>query len=90
MKVLIPRFSERVELMTVISNLGSKALLSLVRLYQSYLSPQLSPACRFEPTCSEYAIKALEKYGPIRALVKIVGRLFRCRPGGDSGYDPIV
>ena len=76
--------------MTVMNNLGSRALLFIVRLYQKYLSPQLSPACRFEPTCSEYAISALESYGPIRALVKICGRLLRCRPGGDSGYDPVI
>jgi putative membrane protein insertion efficiency factor len=76
--------------MTVISDLGSRALLSTVRLYQRYISPQLSPACRFEPTCSEYAIGALKIYRPMPALRKICGRLLRCRPGGDSGYDPIV
>ena len=75
--------------MTVISGLGSRALLLLVRLYQRYLSPQLSHACRFEPTCSEYAKNALESYRPIEALVQIFGRLLRCRPGGGSGYDPI-
>lgn len=53
------------------------------------MSPLLPPSCRFTPTCSQYAIEALSKYGPFKGLYLTVKRLLRCRPGGGSGYDPV-
>jgi hypothetical protein len=65
------------------------ALVFLIRAYQLLLSPWLAPACRFEPTCSSYAIEAIERYGPLRGPWLAAKRLSRCHPLGDHGYDPL-
>jgi putative membrane protein insertion efficiency factor len=64
-------------------------LIGTVRLYKTYVSPFLPSACRFEPTCSEYAVQALEKYGSIRGTKLTVYRIFRCQPFAKGGYDPV-
>ena len=64
-------------------------MIALVRLYQLFVSPLLPPTCRFEPSCSHYALGALRRHGTGRALPLIVRRLGRCRPGGGMGYDPV-
>ena len=64
-------------------------MIALLRLYQLFVSPLLPPACRFEPSCSHYAIGALRGHGAARALRLIARRLWRCRPGGGVGYDPV-
>ncbi len=61
----------------------------LVRFYQLCISPLFPPSCRFTPTCSEYAMQALRKYGPFKGLWLTVKRLSRCHPWGGSGYDPV-
>lgn len=61
----------------------------LVRFYQLCISPLFPPSCRFTPTCSEYALQALRKYGPFKGLWLTVKRLSRCHPWGGSGYDPV-
>ncbi|MDE5574218.1 MAG: membrane protein insertion efficiency factor YidD [Bacteroidales bacterium] len=61
----------------------------LVRFYQLCISPLLPPSCRFTPTCSEYALQALRKYGPFKGFWLTVKRLSRCHPWGGSGYDPV-
>lgn len=64
-------------------------LVGMVRLYQALLRPLLPPnLCRFQPSCSEYFIAAVQKYGPLRGTLKGVWRLCRCHPWGGSGYDP--
>jgi putative membrane protein insertion efficiency factor len=64
-----------------------------VRLYRFALSPLLPPSCRFEPTCSAYALEALEAHGPVKGLYLAVRRIVRCHPiawlGGSSGFDPV-
>ena len=65
-------------------------LVAAIRLYQLLLSPLLGPACRFEPTCSRYAIEAVERHGPVRGSCLALRRLSRCHPLGDHGYDPLV
>ncbi len=71
----------------------SKALTWLLCLpivfYQTCISPYTPPACRFTPTCSEYAKQALRKHGPIKGLWLAVWRILRCNPWGGSGYDPV-
>jgi hypothetical protein len=57
--------------------------------YQTCISPFTPPACRFTPTCSEYAKQALKKYGPVKGLALAVWRILRCNPWGGSGYDPV-
>ena len=60
-----------------------------LRAYKSTLSPLLGPACRFAPSCSEYAAEALIVHGPLRGSGLALRRFCRCRPGGASGYDPV-
>ena len=64
-------------------------LISLVRFYQVALSPLTPAACRFEPSCSNYALQALEKHGLIKGTWLAIKRIFSCNPWGKSGYDPI-
>ena len=60
-----------------------------IRLYQRFISPCLGHNCRFLPTCSQYAIEAITKYGPVKGLWLAVKRILRCHPWGGSGYDPV-
>jgi putative membrane protein insertion efficiency factor len=61
----------------------------VIRAYQRSISPNLAPACRFEPTCSHYAHAAIERHGVLKGLRLAAGRLLRCRPLGGRGYDPV-
>jgi len=61
----------------------------LLRLYQRLISPVLPPACRFYPTCSEYAIEAIRKKGVVRGCWLGLRRIARCHPWGGAGYDPV-
>lgn len=65
------------------------ALKMLVRFYQIFLSPILPRSCRYTPTCSHYAIQALEKHGLIKGSYLAVKRILSCHPWGGSGYDPV-
>jgi len=65
------------------------ALLYAIRFYRSFLSPLKPPTCRFVPTCSEYALEAIEKHGPWIGFKMAVRRVLRCHPFGSSGYDPV-
>ena len=67
----------------------TRALRGLVRFYQLAISPMLPPSCRHVPSCSEYAMEALERHGPFRGLWLAVRRVARCHPWGTSGYDPV-
>lgn len=60
-----------------------------IRAYQVLLSPLLPNACRYTPTCSQYTVEALKKYGFFKGLWLGIKRISRCRPGGGSGYDPV-
>jgi hypothetical protein len=68
--------------------LVSGVLIGLVRGYQFAIRPVLPPACRFQPSCSEYFILAVRKYGPVRGAAKGVWRICRCHPFSEGGYDP--
>jgi putative membrane protein insertion efficiency factor len=72
-----------------VTGLARRALVLLVRVYQIALSPWLGPACRFEPSCSQYAIEAIERLGIGRGSWLTVKRIGRCHPLGESGYDPV-
>ena len=65
------------------------ALILLVRAYQVALSPLFSGCCRFEPSCSNYMIEALQTHGVVKGLYLGIMRLLRCHPFGKSGYDPV-
>ena len=60
-----------------------------VRLYQIILSPVIGPACRFYPSCSNYAIEALDRYGLVKGIYLAIRRLLRCHPWNDGGVDPV-
>ena len=64
-------------------------LLALVWLYRKLVSPMLGANCRFEPSCSAYALEALEKHGPWRGGWLAAKRVFSCHPWGGSGYHPV-
>ena len=64
-------------------------LRSLIHLYRWTLSPLLGPRCRFEPTCSAYALQAIADHGPWRGAWLAAKRLGRCHPWGGEGYDPV-
>jgi len=64
-------------------------LIGLVRVYQLFLGPLLPAACRYHPTCSAYAIEALQRYGARRGLWLAVRRIARCHPFRAGGYDPV-
>ena len=61
----------------------------LIRLYQITLSPYMGRQCRYTPTCSNYAIEALQKHGLLRGSWLAIKRILRCAPWGGSGYDPV-
>jgi len=61
----------------------------LIRQYQQYLSPLLPPRCRFYPTCSDYTLQAMERFGTWRGLYLGCGRILRCHPWGACGDDPV-
>ena len=62
---------------------------SLIRLYQWTVSPLLGPACRFYPSCSQYALEALLRFGVLRGSARALKRLGRCHPWHPGGFDPV-
>ncbi|MCO5241942.1 MAG: membrane protein insertion efficiency factor YidD [Chitinophagaceae bacterium] len=61
----------------------------LIRLYQLFISPILGPKCRFTPTCSQYTLEALKKYGIFKGGWLAIKRIGRCHPWGGHGHDPV-
>jgi putative membrane protein insertion efficiency factor len=64
-------------------------LLLPIRLYQRFVSPALAPHCRFAPSCSHYAVEALQTHGPLRGTWLTVRRVLRCHPWNAGGHDPV-
>jgi len=74
-----------------ILNFPQFILLALIRVYQETISRALpSNTCRFYPSCSHYAYQAIYKYGAIKGSWKAIGRILRCNPFNEGGYDPLV
>ena len=71
-------------------NAAKLVVLQLLRAYKWAISPLFPPACRYVPTCSEYAMEAVERYGALRGSLMTVSRLLRCHPFARGGYDPVV
>jgi putative membrane protein insertion efficiency factor len=67
----------------------AKLLIALIRAYRLVLSPFLGGACRFEPSCSAYALEAVERHGAWRGSLLAARRLSKCHPFGASGFDPV-
>ena len=66
-----------------------KVFLALIRFYKGAISPYLPNACRYTPTCSEYAAQAIEKYGAFKGGFMALKRILRCNPFHKGGYDPV-
>lgn len=66
-----------------------RAVLAALRFYKAQVSPALPAACRYTPTCSEYAIEAVERHGAWRGSVMAVRRVLSCNPFARGGYDPV-
>lgn len=66
-----------------------RTLIFLIKLYRKYISPLKPACCRFYPTCSQYAIEAIEKYGALIGGFMAIKRILRCNPFNKGGYDPV-
>tara|TARA_B100000401_G_C52594197_1_gene618720 strand:- start:355 stop:597 length:243 start_codon:yes stop_codon:yes gene_type:complete len=68
-------------------------LIKIIKIYKIFISPFLTPSCRYLPTCSEYFIDSLNEYGVIKGSIKGIKRIFSCHPikflGGGEGFDPV-
>ena len=64
-------------------------LIGMVNFYRYSISPLKPPSCRYTPTCSQYALEALKKYGPLKGTYLAVKRILSCHPWGGHGYDPV-
>lgn len=73
----------------IIKKIAVFPLVVLVKFYQNSISPFTPPSCRYTPTCSEYALQALRKYGPFKGGWLALKRILRCHPWGGHGYDPV-
>lgn len=66
-----------------------KLLQAPIHFYKKHISPHLPARCRFHPTCSQYALEALEVHGPVKGMILSIWRILRCNPFGKFGYDPV-
>ena len=66
-----------------------RLLIALIRFYRKFISPLFPPRCRFYPTCSQYAVEAIEKKGAFKGSIMAVRRILRCHPFSKGGYDPV-
>ena len=66
-----------------------KLMIRMIRWYQRHISPALGSCCKYLPSCSEYAIEAIEKFGPWRGSLLAIWRILRCNPFSKGGYDPV-
>lgn len=66
-----------------------KIFLGIIRFYQVAISPLFPPTCRFIPTCSQYAVQAIDQYGVVRGSFFALRRILRCHPFCKGGYDPV-
>ncbi len=73
----------------VVADLPRRGLMALLRAYRAVISPALPPACRFTPTCSQYALEAIERHGALRGSWLAVRRLARCHPFNPGGFDAV-
>lgn len=67
----------------------AKAMIACIRVYQRFLSPLLGQNCRFHPSCSRYAVEALQTHGALKGTLLGVWRIFRCQPFCKGGFDPV-
>ena len=66
-----------------------KLVISLIIFYRKFISPLKKPSCRFYPTCSQYTLEAVEKYGALKGSFMGIKRILKCHPFNEGGYDPV-
>lgn len=66
-----------------------KILILIIRFYRKYISPLKRPSCRFYPTCSQYALEAIDRYGALKGSFMAIRRILKCHPYNEGGYDPV-
>ena len=66
-----------------------RVMISLIKVYRKYISPMSGPKCKFIPTCSQYSIEAIEKYGILKGGIMSIWRILRCNPFSKGGFDPV-
>ena len=69
--------------------IATAMLIAPIRLYQMTLSPMMGNVCRFTPSCSRYAVEALQRHGPVKGLYLTARRILRCNPWNEGGWDPV-
>ena len=70
-------------------NIFTHILIKFIKIYKYFISPFISPSCRYLPTCSDYSIEALRSYGFFKGLMLSLKRIISCHPWGKSGFDPV-
>ncbi|MCI6643770.1 MAG: membrane protein insertion efficiency factor YidD [Alloprevotella sp.] len=75
--------------MLLLRRLSVALLIFPITIYQKFISPLTPPSCRYTPTCSQYAIEALKRHGPLRGGYLALRRILSCHPWGGHGYDPV-
>ncbi|MCI5545409.1 MAG: membrane protein insertion efficiency factor YidD [Clostridiales bacterium] len=73
----------------MIRSIPKRIMLGMIRFYRRFISPMFPPCCRFTPTCSAYALEAIQKYGALKGGYLAVRRILRCNPFHPGGYDPV-
>lgn len=76
--------------MKILLQLLSLPLIGLIKIYQYVISPAIGPKCRYTPTCSNYGLEAIKKYGAFKGGWLTIKRIASCHPWGGSGYDPLL
>ena len=66
-----------------------KVLLAIIRFYRTAISPYTKPSCKYIPTCSEYGLEAIERFGALKGSALTIWRILRCNPFSKGGYDPV-
>lgn len=64
-------------------------LIWLIKFYRNHISPHTQPSCKFIPTCSQYGLEAIQRFGALKGMALTVWRILRCNPWGWGGYDPV-
>jgi putative membrane protein insertion efficiency factor len=76
-------------ILSFIKKVFAKLFIILIRFYQYGISPYTPASCRYTPTCSNYGVEAIQKYGPFKGGLLAIKRFLSCHPWGGSGYDPV-
>ena len=86
---MIVKTTPPINIKLLIPNIFKYLFISIIKIYQRFISPFFPSSCKFSPTCSKYGIEAINKYGPLKGGFLTIKRILRCNPWSKGGYDPI-